>query len=269
VNAYIVYLRKFFAPYDLASYYPYTAVSGTRVVIAVVILSAISLLVWRFRQHSPWLLTGWLWFLGMMVPVIGIVRVGAQSYADRYTYLPIIGVIVMVVWGGAELLGRFNLGLSKVGTAAVAICACAILAWHQSGFWKDGFSLYTRELTVTEGNWHAHLGLGNMLVNRDRVNEAMRHFYAVLDTNPRSVDAHNNLGMCFRRQGQNREALFHFLRAAEINPDNPTVHFNLGVTFTALGNKAEAARHLQTVLLIDPADQEARRYLEFLDGSGY
>jgi len=269
LNAYVVYLRKFFAPYDLASYYPYASVSGARIIIAVMALGAISVIVWRLHLHRPWLLTGWLWFLGMLVPVIGIVRVGTQSYADRYTYLPIIGVIVMLAWGGAELLERVSPGgHGKTAIAVVAIATCVTFTWNQTGFWKDGFSLYSRELAVTKGNWHAHLGLGNMLANRQRFNEAISHYDAVLVANSRSVDAHNNLGMCLRSLGRSHEALNHFLQAVDINPDYPIAHLNLGVTYADLGNKEKAIQHLQTALLIDPTFYRARQCLDYLVGSG-
>ncbi len=241
LNAYDVYLRKFFIPYDLASYYPYTSVSGARIIIAVLVLGVISVIVWRLRLHRPWLLTGWLWFTGMLVPVIGIVRVGSQSYADRYTYLPIIGVIIMVVWGGAELLGRVNPGWhAKIVISVIVVFACAAHSWTQTGYWKDGFSLYSRELAVTEGNWHAHLGLGNMLVNRNRFNESISHYYAVLVTSPRSAAAHRNLGLSFAKTGDITSAQTHLQTAITLRPRSIDNYLDLACLFKRKGEEESA-----------------------------
>lgn len=287
LNAYVVYLRKFFAPYDLASYYPYTAVPVARVIVALVVLSAISVIVWRLHRHKPWLLTGWLWYLGMLVPVIGLVRVGAQSYADRYTYLPIIGVIVIVVWGGADLFGRVNRGGHVKTVVVVAmLLACAVITRKQTGFWTDGFSLYSLEIAITKGNWHAHLGLGNMLVNRNRYKEGIIHYYTALADNPRSVDAHHNLGVAFERAGDASSAQTHFQAAIKLRPDSednylslvrtldmkddvegalrvimeglrnvpssPSLHANKALTLQRLGRIEEAIAAYQHALNLEP-----------------
>lgn len=242
-NAYVVYLRKFFAPYDLASFYPYTSVPGLLVVVAVLILGTISVIAWQHRQNRPWLLTGWLWFLGMLVPVIGFVSVGAQSYADRYTYLPIIGVIVIVVWGGAEILGRINLGKhSKTAISAAVILVCSALTWMQTGYWKDGFSLYSRELAVTKENWHAHLGLGNMFLDRKRFNEAISHYYAALITIPRPALAHHNLGTAFEKIGDTVSSQKHFEVAIQLNPVAEDNYLDLANVLRRKGDMAGALR---------------------------
>lgn len=243
LNAYVVYLRKFFAPYDLASYYPYTAVPAAEAIVAAGVLGAVSLLAWRLRQYRPWLPAGWLWYLGMLLPVIGIVRVGAQAYADRYTYLPIIGVIVISVWGGAELLGKLNPGgQAKTAAAAALILACAALAWKQTGYWKDGFSLYSRDLAVTGGNWHAHNGLGNMLVRRNRIDEGIYHYYAALTANPRSVDAHHNLGVAFERTGDTASAQTHFQAAIQLSPESEADYLGLSNSMRRKGELEGALR---------------------------
>ncbi len=263
VHAYTVYLRKFFAPYDLASFYPYAPVSASSAVLAVMILGAISLVGWRFRMRFPWLMAGWLWYLGMLVPMIGIVRVGDQAYADRYTYMPLIGVIVMVVWGGAELLARAEpQGYGAKLISATVIAMCAASTWIQTGYWQDSYSLYSRDLAVTKGNWHAHFGMGNLLANRQNFAEAIGHYYAVLETKPLSVDTHNNLGSSLRSLGRTPEAVKHFQRAIEINPNYLNAYFNLALAMADRGDYKAAVDYLQTALRIEPMFQEARRYLE-------
>lgn len=266
LDAYAVYLRKFIAPYDLASFYPYTAVSSIRVIVSLTTLAVISGVVWRLHKKRPWLLTGWVWYLGMLVPVIGLVRVGEQAYADRYMYLPITGVLIMVVWGMSEFLEKVtSKRVFKTVVSTGAIVACALVTWNQTGYWRDSYSLYARELAVTKGNWHAHFGLGNVYAGRQDYQEAVRHYYAVLETRPLSLDTHNNLGSSLRSLGRRPEAINHFLRATEINPGYTLAHFNLGLTLGEMGNREAARSFLQQALAIDPEFQEARDYLDYLN----
>jgi tetratricopeptide (TPR) repeat protein len=271
VHAYAIYLRKFFVPYDLAAFYPYVPVSGSVAILAGIILAAISVIGWRLRDKFPWFPAGWMWYLGMLVPVIGIVRVGEQAYADRYTYLPLVGVSILVVFGGAELLARFapQRSLAKI-IAAVVMVVCAMVTWTQTGYWQDSYSLYSRDLAVTTGNWHAHFGMGNVLAKRQEFVEAISHYNAVLESKPLSVDTHNNLASCLRSLGRTPEAIQHFKKAVEINPNYLNAYFNLALTLAQQGDYKAAETYLQTALSVDPMFQEARGLLEQLysmDGS--
>lgn len=237
LNAYIVYLRKFFAPYDLAVYYPYAAVPVGRAVVAITILFLITAVVWQLRRSSHFLLTGWLWFLGTLIPAIGIIRVGTQPYADRYTYLPIIGVIIMVIWGGGELLEGTNLRKrAAVPIATAALLVCCALTWLQTGYWRDGHTLYSRSLAVTKGNWLAHIGLGNILVNRQRYREGISHYYAALADEPLSVEAHHNLGIVYNKIGDAHLSQKHFRTAIQLRPDSEENYLALAHSFANSGN---------------------------------
>lgn len=230
--AYASYMGKMVWPYGLAIIYPYSrALPLWQVGGSLMLLAGTSVLAYRFRKRLPYLPIGWLWFLITLLPVIGLIQVGSQSMADRYTYIPVIGLFTMITWGVSDLVKGWRYGKWLLTVSATAILLVLSAAtFRQISYWKDSGSLFEHALEVTNGNYIAH----------------------------------NNLGMHLRRQGRNQEALYHFLQSVDISPSYSTGHFNLGVTFDALGNKNAAIRHLQTALLIDPTDQEARLYLEYL-----
>lgn len=220
-DAYVVYLRKFFVPTDLASFYPYLPISPARALLAALLLISVSLWVWRCRRRCPWFIAGWLWFLGLLIPVIGIISVGAQAYADRYAYLPAVGVCIMVVWlfaGLSEMAGIPS--WARTMTSAVVIFACTLLTWQQVGYWQDGFSLYGRELAVINGNWHAHFNLGAMLVERKRYDEGIAHYQEALLNQPPSVaNIYHNLGVAYERKGDSSLALSYFRSTIRLAPE--------------------------------------------------
>jgi hypothetical protein len=149
--SYARYLLKTVWPSRLAVFYPYnTAPSASRVMIVAILLVAITFLVWWRRGSQPYLLTGWLWYLGMLIPVIGLIQVGGQGYADRYTYLPLIGIFIAVVWGVADLIAPHPvLKRPLVVATAVVLIACAIVTWIQIGVWANGETLFRNDLAIT------------------------------------------------------------------------------------------------------------------------
>lgn len=241
-DGYLVYLKKLFIPVDLASFYPYSPVSPARALLAALLLSAISLCVWQYRHRFPWLVTGWLWFLGLLVPVIGFISVGTQAYADRYTYLPAVGVCIMVVWSVDELFPEavFPSWARKL-LATVLIGACMLLTWKQVGFWQDGFSLYGRELAVVKGNWHAHFNLGSMLVDRQRYDEGIAHYQeALLNQPPATADIYHNLGVAYERTGDTARALNHFRTTVQMASDRDKGYLGIARVLGAAGDVAGA-----------------------------
>lgn len=241
-DAYLVYLKKFFIPVDLASFYPYAPVSPARALLAALLLAAISLCVWRFRHNSPWLVTGWLWFVGLLVPVIGFISVGTQAYADRYTYLPTVGVCIMAVWSVDELVTEKVVpSWARKLSAAVLVCVCMLLTWKQVGYWQDGFSLYGRELAVVQGNWHAHLNLGNMLVDRQRYDEGIAHYQeALLNHSPAVADIYHNLGVAYERKGDRDFALNYFRATVQSAPGSDKGYLGIARILGSGGNAAGA-----------------------------
>lgn len=243
-DAYLVYLRKFLVPVDLSAFYPYVPISTLRALLAALLLAAISMGVWRYRQRCPWLVTGWLWFLGLLVPVIGFISVGAQAYADRYTYLPAVGVCIILVWSAAELFAQAGFpAWTRSTTAAVLIAVCTIITWKQVGYWKDGFALYGRDLAVVEGNWHAHLNLGTMMVERKRYDEGISHYQeALLNHPPSEANIQYNIGVAYERKGDNDLALNYFRLTARLAPHRDKGYLGMARIASKSGDNADALK---------------------------
>ena len=207
--SYCRYLGKLFWPTDLAVFYPHPAYWPLlKVLLAGGMLVGITTFCCWQRRH-PFLLMGWLWFVGTLVPVIQlVVESGAHAMADRYTYIPSLGVLLLVVWGGCELTKGWRyqvLSLSLAGS--VALVACLALTWQQLGYWTDSTTLFRHALAVTENNWLAHNNLGVALGREGQTDEAIRQFQEAIRLNPNYGQAHNNLGVALGRKGELDEAI--------------------------------------------------------------
>jgi len=253
--SYVAYLGQMFWPSGLAVLYPFTG-KGTgvsEVVMSLVLLAGISAGVFVLRHRCPCILTGWLWYLIMLAPVIGIVQVGAQARADRYTYLPQIGLYLLLTWAAADLCAgwrhrRLMLGgLSTVILTTLIFCAC-----KQTTYWRNSESLWTHTLACTSDNFVGHNNLGNVLHQKGDVDEAIVQYQKALEINPANAEVHNNLGNILLEKGQVDEAIAHCQRALEINPDNSPAHNNLGNALLQKGNVDEAIAHYQRALEISP-----------------
>ncbi|MDW8310392.1 MAG: tetratricopeptide repeat protein, partial [Verrucomicrobiales bacterium] len=259
VVSYIRYLRKTFWPDDLAVFYPHPGdwplwqVAG-----ATVLLAGVTWLTLRAARQRPWWLTGWLWYLGTLVPVIGLVQVGMQSIADRYTYIPLMGVFVALSRELAEALGR-RAGARVVfgAVAAAALSACVMATRGQLQHWRDTEALFTQALRVTVNNDVAHNSLGGVRYQQGRVEEAIAHFREAVRLRPGYADAHNNLGTLLDAQGRTEEGIVHLQRAIELNPKYANAHNNLGLALLRLGRREEARFHLEQALRIQPAHAQA------------
>lgn len=225
VVSYAIYLRQTLWPESLAVFYPHTdgRLALWKLIITAAFLILLTALAWLFRKRHPYLLTGWMWFGIMLVPVIGIVQVGQQGHADRYTYLPQIGLLLASTWLVSELALslRYSRQILAVGAAGV-ITALAWSAWSQLSFWRDSESLWTRALAVTSNNDFAHANLADLLLRSGRVDEAMAHCQEALRIRPRNADAENNLGLALWQSKQPAMAVSHFERSLALNPH----HFN-------------------------------------------
>ncbi len=270
--SYAVYLRQFFWPAGLAAYYPGSEdlpawqVAGAFLVLAA--LSAAALVAWR---KQPAVLVGWLWYLGTLVPMIGLVQIGTHARADRYTYLPQIGLSITVVWGtywGLERLWgdwparRWFYGVA--GTLLVgALIACA---WQQTSYWHDSEHLWTHALECTSNNSTAHDELGIALNSRGRFAEAIDEFRQALAIKPDYLSAHLNLGLALANHGQFAEAIDQYLYVLAIKPDDVKAHNNLGIALIHYGRYTEAIDHLREALAIKPdyveRPQQPRHRLE-------
>jgi protein O-mannosyl-transferase len=253
---YAVYLRQMIWPAGLAVVYPYppNGLPAWQMALAGVLLGGLSAAAWAWRRTQPWLLIGWLWYLGMLMPMIGITPAGAYPQADRYTYLPQIGIYLALTWLVAGLrVGRVVFGCLMAGVlAALMVCG-----WKQTAHWKNSETLWAHALACTTNNCAAALHLGNALDQIGELDEAMIHYREAIKMCPEKPDAYNNLGNDLRQQGKADEAITQYQAALRIKPDNADAHYNLGIAFRQQGKVDEAITQYQAALQINPGHAAA------------
>jgi Flp pilus assembly protein TadD len=260
------YIGKTLWPRDLSIFYTYPSLEGSaawsagQIVAAVAGLVAVTA-VFVLLIRGRWAVTGWMWFLGTLVPVIGLVQVGRQGMADRYTYLPLVGLFVILAWGGHELCARLGnrrpLRAVLVAAAVLALALCATATRRQLGYWQDSITLFEHALTIAPNASTVHNNLGIELVLVQEWDRAERHFGRARDIAPESPEAYFNLGRLLAGRGRPAEAVEHLKRAVEIRPDRATSHFHLGLALRQDGRSAEAVRHLHEAARLDPTSVAA------------
>jgi Flp pilus assembly protein TadD len=259
VIAYVDYLRQLFWPSDLAILYPWDAarIGWPNIILSILILAAISAAVFILRRRR-YLVTGWLWYLIMLGPVIGILQVGNQARADRYTYLPQIGLVILLTWGASELCARWRCPVVVPAGFASVILACLIFAAHaQTASWQESETVWLHALACTTDNTIAEENLGGAYHDKGNIREAMMHFERSLLIEPRSAAVHSHLGVCYLEMGQLNESLSHLKTALEIAPNLADAHYNIGNTYLQMGRAKDALLHYDKALEIDPDDTEA------------
>jgi tetratricopeptide (TPR) repeat protein len=272
--SYAVYAGQTFRPTRLAVFYPFqTDIPLWKPVIGGVLLAAGIGFVWKFRHSRPYLLAGWLWFVIMLLPVIGIVQVGAQSHADRYMYLPMAGLLIMAAWGVLDLVKHRPRFRTLAAYTASALCAsCAVLAARQVQTWRNSGTLFEHALAVTKDNYIAEHNLGSYLLNvPGQLPAAEDHLRKALAINPDSVQARNDLGIALAKSGQTAQAASQFQAAVALDPhaEQPRhnlevtaeEHFNRGVEAMRAKNTTEAIREFQAALKLKPDYAEAHNNL--------
>lgn len=263
--SYVRYLGKMFWPVDLAVFYPYDrAMSIWLGLGALVALAAISAIVVRAASRAPYLLFGWLWYVVTLLPVIGVVQVGTQAMADRYTYLPLLGPFVMVVWGLHALAARrLELRVLVGAAAAAALLLCGAAARAQVGVWKDNETLWTHTLAVTRDNYRAEYAVGTILGQQGRTAEAIAHFTEAVRLEPGFADAHFNLGVAELNLGNAAKAEDHLSRALRLRPDDALTRYNLGVALARQGKIDAAVAQYRDALRLQPSLAVAENGLGF------
>jgi tetratricopeptide (TPR) repeat protein len=258
------YLGKLFWPANLVAYYPHPGHWPlVMVVLASGLILGISVQAWVLRRRFPYLLVGWLWFVGTLVPVIGLVQVGQQAMADRYTYLPSLGVAVFAVWGTYELSRRRQDLVSALSVAdGAVIVLCLVLTRQQLAYWKDSEALFRHMLEVTENSALAHNNLGIALGRKGQLDEAIRQCREAIRLQPEYVEAHNNLGITLDEKGQVGEAISQYREALRLKPDYVDACYNLATALLLSGQLDEAIRQFQEVLRLNPGYAEAQDYLQ-------
>lgn len=296
--SYVRYVGKLAWPGDLSVFYPYPAQwPAWQVVASAALLVVVFAAVLFQGRQRPYLAVGWFWFCGTLVPVIGLVQVGRQSMADRYGYVPLIGLLIILVWGVAGLCARWRFraaALSAVTLAAALLCIA--FTRRQIGFWRNDESLWRRAVAVagecdlthynlgitlarngaldeaiphlreairiSPGREDARASLAYALLKQQRHGESIREYEATLRLNPGNVEAHNNLGNLLLAQRRDAEAIGQFTEALRLNPRYPQAHYNLGAALARQGRQTEAAAHFREVLRLDPGHAGARRELD-------
>jgi tetratricopeptide (TPR) repeat protein len=288
--AYMAYIGKLFRPIDLAVFYPYnrhpSLLLAFLALAALVIVSAAAILI---RRHKPYVLTGWFWFLITLVPVIGIVQVGLQSMADRYTYIPFIGLFIILAWGGWDALNRLRIPrFVQALAASIALLLCAGLTRAQLRYWNDSVALFQHAVNLTVGDGAAAANLGYALAEQGQHEKAIGYYKAVLRSHPRGDatvwnnfgaslaatgkleeaidafqnalkldpsmgDAHENIGLALVRSEKQQESLIHFRDAARLKPENARIHNIYAVMLGEAGRTDEAMQEFQTALRLAPS----------------
>jgi tetratricopeptide (TPR) repeat protein len=261
VVSYAIYLGQLFWPSALAVLYPYPkSLPGGEIAIAAIVLAAITALALRFWKTCPYLAIGWFWYLGTLVPVIGLIQVGDQSRADRYTYVPMIGLAMMLAWAAADLLSkRPQMKSAIAGVAAIACLAMIALTWIQIGYWENSGSLFEHTLAVTAENVHAEVNLGSYLMSLPgRAPEATPHIETAIRLDPNLPEAHSDLGsLLVNTPGRLADAIAEFRTAVRLKPDYAVSHDNLANALAAAPDHLpEALAEFKTALRLDPEDPD-------------
>jgi Flp pilus assembly protein TadD len=263
VVSYCRYLGKLFWPAELAVIYPHPDYwSGLLVAGSALLLVAISAVVILQRSRRSYLLVGWLWYLGMLVPVIGLVQVGAQSMADRYTYLPMIGVLVALVWAVHDLTKQWQSRASAYNSpawsalTACIVVACLVLTLKQLGFWHDGETLFQHAIAATHNNSVAHGALARALMEKAQTDEAIAQFRIAIQLNPKDTIAYNGLGNLLLQKGDVDGAIAQFQTALQHRPDDAFAHNNLGMALAGRGRMDEAIGQFEQAVKLNPGPAE-------------
>lgn len=268
--SYVEYLWKTVYPYPLATPYPFDAerIALPWAAAAAALLAAVSLLALALARRKPWFTVGWAYYLGTLVPVIGIVQVGSQAMADRYTYVPHTGVFLIFAWGLADAARAMpRLKIPIVALAAAAVALCAIRTSEHLPVWRDSETLFTHVTSVTRGNSIAYNNLGRALFEAGALQAAGEAFAKSLEAAPGNLDALNNYGVILLIAGKPREAAAHFTGYLEQRPGDIAVRVNLAAALLAQGDPGAARIEVERVLRADPANHGANALLADIEAA--
>jgi protein O-mannosyl-transferase len=267
VVAYAVYIRQMLWPTGLAVFYPHpeNRLPVGAVCLALSLIVGFTVVAFIFRNKAPYLVTGWLWYVGMLVPVIGILQVGWQGHADRYTYLPQIGLYIALTWAVTDLTRSWRVQRIALGTAAaVVLGSLSCCAWLQTSYWRDSETLFTHALAVTSNNDVALNNLGIIYLDKGQLDEAIAKLQTAIDLRPENAPAQDNLAKALLRKGRVNEAMVHYRKFLELEPANVEVRNTLGTALIQQGHVLEAIRQWQEVLTIQPLNGNAASNLAWV-----
>ncbi|MBC8433409.1 MAG: tetratricopeptide repeat protein [Desulfobacterales bacterium] len=267
--SYVIYIKKMLWPSGLAVLYPYPeTVPLWQAVGAGLLLAGVTILVLRKIKLKPYLSVGWLWFIGTLVPVIGLVQVGLwPAMADRFAYVPVIGLFILIAWGISDILSKQRYRRIMLGILTAGILsALMICTWLQSAYWKSSLDLFERAVQVTANNWLAHNNLGTAKFNKGQIDEAIGHYKTALSIKPDYITPHYNLGNLFLNQGKIKQAAFHLEEALKIKPEHAYAHYSYGNLLVKQGRLEEAASHFLEAIKRDPEYAEAYNQIGVIRG---
>jgi tetratricopeptide (TPR) repeat protein len=246
--AYVEYVVKMFWPYPMLFFYPLAPVPWWEAVWAGLALIVLSVFLLSGSRRHPYLAVGWLWYLGTLVPVIGLVQVGGQAMADRYTYVPLIGLFIIVAWGLSEATAtwRHRQIVRSTGAAALLL-ACLLATWGQVGYWRNSESLFIEAIRINPNNYMAYHHLGMAFTNQGKLDQAIAMYKKSIAVDPSYSHAYNNLGIVYARQGRLNEAVASFKTAIRLNPTNANFYRNLALAYRQQGKKSEAEAVMEQV----------------------
>ena len=265
--SYVVYVRQMFWPANLAVFYPHpeNRLPPWEISLALAVLIGITIAAVILRKKAPYFIMGWFWYLGMLVPVIGLVQVGWQGHADRYTYLPQIGLYIAGSWAVADLTALWPRRRILLGAAALLLIGA--LSWSssvQTSYWRDSETLFTHALAVTRNNDVAENNLGIVFLQRGQLDEAISRLQAAIDLRPENGPAHNNLAKALLQKGRLAEAMVHYRKFFEIEPENVEARNILGTALIQQGRIREAIEQWHDALAIEPENGNAASNLAWV-----
>jgi tetratricopeptide (TPR) repeat protein len=262
--SYLEYLEKMVWPRGLSILYPHpgNTLAEWKGILCGIALVGISIISIRLIRKAPYFLIGWLWYLGTLVPVIGIVQVGRQAMADRYAYIPLIGIFIIVAWGVPELLSKWRFKKKVLSVSAgIIIFALLKITWEQVGHWKNSITIFKHAIKVTDikypSFYDAYNNLGSALLIEQKIEEAISNYKIAIKINPDSAEPHYNLGVALVAEGENEEAISHYKISVKINPDFAEAYNNLGTVLFAKGKNEEAISHYNIAIKTKPDFAEA------------
>jgi protein O-mannosyl-transferase len=262
--SYIRYIGKFLWPQNLAAFYPFNAhrFSYWYIILCVLLLLGISIFAIYFGRKHKYLVVGWFWFIGTLVPVIGLVQVGWQSYADRYTYIPYTGLFIILAWGLPELLSKWRYRKIVLGlTASMTFIALGTVAFRQVSYWNNSITLFSHAIEITHDNFLAYYNLGNAYLDLGRFKDALKAYRQTIRIQPGFADAYCNVGYACRKLGRYQDAIEAYKQAIKINPHDANSYYNLGVSYLDIGSFQDTLEPCRQAVKIKPDYAEAYNLL--------
>ena len=261
-------ILKMFWPSRLAPFYPHpgTTLPVWKAIVAAAVLLLLSVTFFYYTRRRRYLLVGWLWYLITLLPVIGLLQVGSQAMADRYTYVPLIGLFIIVPFAATDLLRKMQYGKFILSTsAAVVIPVLMLCTYQQLSLWRNSITLFEHTINVTDNNYLAHNNLANALGEKGQYNAAIEHGLESLRIRPEYDVPHYNLGMAFYHKGNTEKAISHWTQTLQLNPKYPDAHYNLAIALIRQNETARAVEHLKEELKLNPNHTRARKILSDLE----